>query len=88
MYMEQSSTDEKFLLEGNGDQTPRCKKRHVTERKRIAHLVEAYDRDSGSTDTLPRLAPKCYGRKLVFYVFNSNVIRYFETCVTQVVYLL
>ena len=38
-------TDKKLILEGNGDQPPRRKKRHVTRDRRIAHLVEAYDRD-------------------------------------------
>ena len=77
-----SSIDEKFLLEGNGDQSPRRKKRHVTRDKRIAHLVEDYDRDQliPYLDSLRMLS----GRKLVFYIFNSNVICYFETCVSLV----
>ena len=69
---------------GNGDQPPSRMKRHVTRYSQIAHLVKVYDRSQLIVDTLPRLAPKCYGRKLVFYVFYSNVICYFETCVSLV----
>ena len=45
MHMDQSSTDEKFLLEVNEDKPPRRKKGHMTRDRRIARLVEAYDLD-------------------------------------------
>ena len=43
VYIEQSSTDEKFLFEGNGDEPPRGKKRYVTRDRRIDHLVQSYE---------------------------------------------
>ena len=43
VYIEQSSTDEKFLFEGNGDQLFRSKKRYVTRDRRIEHLVQFYE---------------------------------------------
>ena len=43
VYIEQSSTDEKFLFEGNGDEPPRRKKRYVTRERRIEHIVQSYE---------------------------------------------
>ena len=43
MYMEQSSTDEKRLLQKDGDAPPNRKKRHVTRDSRIYNLALAYD---------------------------------------------
>ena len=43
VYIEQSSTDEKFLFEGNGDESPQRKKRYVTRDRRIEHLVQSYE---------------------------------------------
>ena len=45
VYIEQSSTDEKFLFEANGDEPPRRKKRYVTRDRRIEHLVQSYQPD-------------------------------------------
>ncbi len=42
MFMEQSSTDEKMLLQRNGDQPPRRKKRHVIRDTRLYNRVLAY----------------------------------------------
>lgn len=46
MFMEQSSTDEKMLLQRNGDEPPRRKKRHVVRDTRLYHRVLAYDSES------------------------------------------
>ena len=43
MFLEQSSTDEKFLLHRNGDSTSDRKNRHVKRDSRIYSLVVSYD---------------------------------------------
>ena len=46
MFMEQSSTDERMLLQRNGDEPPRRKKCHVIRDTRLYHRVLAYDSES------------------------------------------
>ena len=46
MFMEQSSTDDKMLLQRNGDEPPRRKKCHVIRDTRLYHRVLAYDSES------------------------------------------
>ena len=58
VYLEQSSTDKKFIFKHNGDEPPARKKRHGTRDRRIAHLVESYDPNQ---DHIPGLPPRCYG---------------------------
>ena len=43
MFLEQTSTDEKMLLQRNGDAASDRKKRHVTRDSRIYNLVVSYD---------------------------------------------
>ena len=68
-YIEQSSTDEKFLFKGNGDEPPRRKKRYVTRDRRIEHLVQSYEPNLDKL--IPGFSEKCNGRELMFKLFTE-----------------
>ena len=61
VYIEPSSTDEKFLFEGNGDEPPRRKKRYVTRDRQILRAKLS------QTDRIPEFSEKFYGRELNVY---------------------
>ena len=65
VYIEQSSIDEKFLSEGNGDEPdPRRKKLYVTRDRRIEHLVQSYEPNLNKLIAYLDFLRNVYGREL------------------------